>query len=234
MKVLICNNDIEKAEECKSLVNAFSEKNGIELSCRIFLNSVEAAAVNERFEIAIIEMDTEEINGKALGSILKLKMPYVKLIFTSSHIKDIDASFDVQAVRFLKRPYSKARFFAGLKEALRRLEEETVFFDLSDGDEKIMINKNSIEYIEIENRKTKVFTQGKTYYSNNSIHFWKEHLHSSKFISPHKSYLINVEYIEKYKRNNYIIMKNGARISVARAKSQAFNNSFNAYKNLML
>lgn len=234
MKILICNPDKKEAKRIENDVRAYSKANGMPLSLTVLHSPIDAAAAKQRFEVAIIEMEMEEIHGKTLGKILSANTPYTKLIYTSSDNEDIDFSFDLNAVRYFKRPYGRERFFAGLSEAIKRLENETVVFELIDGDERVIVNKNDIQYIEIENRKTKVITKDEAYFSGNSIRFWQEHIHSSAFICPHKSFLVNFEFIEKYKRNQYVIMKNGSTISIARGKGKDFHNAYVAYKNLML
>ena len=175
----------------------------------------------------------EDINGITLGKILTKSIPYIKLIYTSSQAKSLDDSFDVQAVRYYKRPFTQARFFAGLREAIRRVDDETICFDFKDDNSMIRVCKNEILYIEIQSRKTRVVTQTNTYFSRHSMTFWKEHLHSVKFLVPHNSFLVNFDYILKYKRNQFIIMANGDTISIARGKGSDFNGKYTAYKELM-
>ncbi len=234
MKVLICNPEESEAIKLQKQIETFSERAQITLETFVFLNPVDAAASKIRFDIAVIEAGMEDLSGITLGKILVTAIPYIKLIFTSSQSKNLDAAFDVNAVRFLKRPYSQARFLSGLKEAIRRVDSETICFDFKDGNDTVRVCKSSIMYIEIENRKTKIITEDNTYYSKNPMTYWKEHLHSVKFLSPHKSYLINTDYIEKYKRNQYVVMNGGSTISIARGKGALFHRSYTAYKSLML
>ncbi len=233
MKVLICNPDQKEAAHIEALVKAFGKKTLINLHTYIYDNPVDVAACGIRFDIAVIEVGMEEINGITLGKILTKSIPYIKLIYISSQAKSLDDSFDVQAVRYYKRPYTEARFFTGLKEAIKRVDSETVCFDFKDDGAKIRISKDEIIYIEIENRKTKVVTKKGTYYAGHSMTFWKEHLHSVKFLVPHNSFIINIDYIVKYKRNQFIVMSNGDTISISRAKGVPFNDRYEAYQALM-
>ena len=233
MKVLICNPDEKEAIKTEKFVKAFAKKAYINLDTFVFNNPVDVAACSIRFDIAIIEVGMEDINGITLGKILTKSIPYVKLIYTSSQAKALDDSFDVNAVRYYKRPYSEARFFAGLREAVRRVDSETICFDFKDDDAKVRVSKNEIIYIEIKNRKTRVVTETDTYFSSHSMTFWKEHLHSIRFLVPHNSFLINVDYVLKYKRNQYILMSNNDTVPISRAKGPTFNEQYTTYNNLM-
>lgn len=233
MKVLICNPDENEARKMEALVKAFCKKTYMNLEPIVFHSPVDVAACSIRFDIAIIEVGMEDINGITLGKILTKSIPYIKLIYTSSQAKSLDDSFDVQAVRYYKRPYTEARFFSGLREAIRRVDNETICFDFKDDGAKVRVCKDEIIYIEIENRKTRVVTRTNTYFSNHSMTFWKEHLHSVKFLIPHNSFLVNIDYILKYKRNQFIVMTNGDTISIARGKGPDFNVKYTAYKEFM-
>lgn len=234
MKVLICNPDEKTAEQTQQQIREFAKQMKVSLDTYVFSSPVDVAASDIRFELAVIEVGMEDINGITLGKILTKSIPYIKLIYTASQSKDLDNSFDMQAVRYLKRPYSGERFFAGLKEAIRRVNSETVCFDFKDDDTKVRVCKDEIMYIEILSRKTKIVTKTQTYYSSHSLSYWKEHLHSTKFLVPHNSYLVNIDYIGKYRRNQYVDMKNGDRISIARGKAAAFHQQYSAYQNSML
>lgn len=234
MKVLICNPDEEEAKRIEKEIKAFHEKTHIDLESYTVFDPVDAISAKDIFDIAVIEVEMEGINGIYLGRVLKKANPYIKLLFTSAVADGLDASLDILAVRFYKRPYSSERFYSGIMEAIKRLNNETIVFDLKDKNLSIRINKNEIIYIEIDQRKTKVVTSKNIYFSNHSMSFWKQHLRSFKFVVPHNSYLINLDYIEMYKRNCYIIMSNNTNISIARGKGADFHKKYNAYRDSII
>ena len=234
MKILICNSCQQELDETAALVKAFCEKTGAFLEVHTFQNPVDAAVCRIKFDIAVVDTETTEISGIALGKILQRTSPYIKLIFTASNWEALDAAFDVNAVRYLVKPYTDERFCRGLENAIYLVELETVCFDFRDEDGIQRINKNDILYVEIVERKTKIVTRGQTYYSRNPMSYWRDHLHSVQFLKPHKSYYVNANYIFRYKRNSHVVMLNGDTISVARSRGAAFHTAYTAYKKDLL
>lgn len=110
---------------------------------------------------------------------------------------------------FLKNQFDSKRFYDGLDNALKRIDNTTIKFFLKEDNASVRINANDIIYVEIEpigHRKTKIVTEEKTYISSNKIVFWEEHLISSLFVKTHKSYIINMEYITKYENTPCSLM----------------------------
>lgn len=57
------------------------------------------------------------------------------------------------------------------------------------------------------------------------MNFWKENLTSTIFISPHKSYIINFNYVTTYERD-YVILDEQYKVSIARNKQADFYQKF--------
>lgn len=87
------------------------------------------------------------------------------------------------------------------------------------------INAKDIIYIEIENRKTKIVTMQKVYQSAEHINFWRERLTGSVFISPHKSFIINFNFVTAYQRD-YVVLDGKYRIPIARTKQTSLHKQF--------
>ena len=223
MKVAICNPDEEQMNQLKQMVNAFSKENHIDFETFLFNNSYNVISSKIKYDIAVIDTGMKEIDGVTLARVLNRTTPYIKLIIISSQSKYLDDAFDLGAVRFFKRPFSKSRFFSGLAETVKRIDNETVKFDIKGNSEIIRIEKKDIIFIEIQGRKTKVITPSKVYTTNKTMKYWKEHLDVPRFSVPHHSYLVNSDYITEYKRNHYVVLNDTYVISIARAKAVNFH-----------
>jgi len=93
-------------------------------------------------------------------------------------------------------------------------------------DEIEYINKQDIIRCESLTGCTKVILSGsrKNIVSSYNIGVFKKMLDAPYFFSPHKSHLINIQYVQKYRREGVIIMKEVKKIGipVAKNKRQAF------------
>lgn len=230
MKFLICSSNENENSIILNAIEGFCKKNLLKNESRIFTNSLDAAVCRDNIDIAVIDIELTDLNGITLSKILKRSSPCLKLILLSSKLDRLDDAFDLEAVRYLTKPVDTERFNEGLAEALKRIKSDSVSVDLCDGGDKVVIQKSDILVVEIKNRKTRIATNGNIYYSRLPMRFWHEKLQTANFISPHKSFIINLDGVVKYKRNSSIIMHNGENIPIARSKGQAFNLKYNEYK----
>lgn len=82
-----------------------------------------------------------------------------------------------------------------------------------------------IIYFEGTSGYTKIhITNKKTLLSSNSIGHFNKLIKNKSFYLIHKSYLINLNYIEKYLNEGYVQLENNIKLQVARGKKQDFLN----------
>lgn len=71
-------------------------------------------------------------------------------------------------------------------------------------------------------RLTRVFTAGDTITSSYNIGEFCKLLCSYGFFSPHKSHLINLQYLRSYRIDGVIILRDGSHVPLARRRREAF------------
>ena len=204
MKIAICDDNLNIVDEVKNLLDEYALSKNLSLDISTFNNGQAVLESDERFNIAILDVEMPGCNGIELGKILREKNRHIVLMYITSHKKYLDEALNLNAARFFEKPIDSKRFYDGLDNALKRIDNTTIKFFLKEDNASVRINANDIIYVEIEpigHRKTKVVTEEKTYISSNKIAFWEEHLISSLFVKTHKSYIINMEYITKYENN---------------------------------
>ena len=97
-----------------------------------------------------------------------------------------------------------------------------------DGLEFVKISE--IIYFEGDNGYTRIhFTDRKSMLSSHSIGYFNKLLENQSFYLIHKSYLINLIYIEKYLNEGYVVLEDNIKLPVSRNRRQDF---FNRLKNI--
>lgn len=225
LKIVICDDDSKCINDILEHLNYFSIKNGIDFEQFVFSSSEDVINSNNNFDIAILDVEMKEINGIKLGDYLRQTNPHIILIFITAHKKYLDDALNLNAVRFFEKPIDSQRFYRGLKDSIERIDKSSVQFYLKDKKTIERINAQDIIFIEIENRRTRITTIKKVYHSSHHINFWKDTLNSSIFVSPHKSYIVNLNYITKYERDT-ITLNRTYKISIARNKQTSFYKCF--------
>lgn len=225
MRIAICDDEQIFIENIQKYLAYFSVKNSIIFEQSVFNSASEMLSCDKIFDIAILDVEMDNMNGLQLGEKLRQINPHIILIFITAHKKYLDDALNLNAVRFFEKPVDPQRFYRGLMDAVKRIDNSILEFYLRDGKTVEKINAQDIIYIEIEKRKTKIVTINKEYHSNHTLSYWEDKLKSSVFVSPHKSYIINMNFITEYERS-YVVMNNANTISISRSKQSDFYKCF--------
>lgn len=228
MKIAICDDEQIYIDNIVEHLNIFSAENNIDFEKSIFTSSADILASDIRFDIAVLDVEMDNINGIKLGSELRKRNPHIILIYVTAYRKYLDDALNLNAVRFFEKPLDPQRFYRGLRDAVKRIDNTSISFYLKDQELTERISAQDIIFVEIEKRKTKVVTHDKEYHSDHHISFWQDKLTSTIFISPHKSYIINFNYVTAYERN-YVILDERYKVNIARNKQADFYRKFMQY-----
>lgn len=207
MNIALCDDDsrfIDILE--KNLLTYFSEK-GISPNISRFLSGEELLKCQKSFDMFFLDVEMDRINGIEAGKELKRINPRCIIFIVTSYDNYLDDAFRIGASRFLQKPLDILRLYKALDDALERFSDEVVvFYDMKSGN-NIRININEIIFIEIERKKLKIVTVNGTFYSNEKIDFWKDKLLSASFVSPHSSYIANLNYSLIHTRRKLTLAK---------------------------
>ena len=225
MNIAVCDDNNRITDNVANHLEFFSKDTGTELRIYKYNNSAELIMADIRFDIAILDVEIDEINGLKLGEKLRERNPHTILIYITAYRKYLDDALNLNAVRFFEKPLDTRRFYKGLEEAIKRVDNSTIKFFLKDGKTTDTIAIQDIVYVEIEKRKSRVFTENKSYHSSEHISFWKEKLNSSFFAVPHKSFIVNLNYITSYERSK-ITLCGKYEVNVARNRQTKFREKF--------
>jgi|GEM_PF-1746045 len=229
MNILIFNPDAKEAQSLELQIKVLGEEKEKRLKTYYFADSANVLKSKIKFDIAVIEIGTENNNGVELGEALKSRFPYLKIIYLADNYDSLDKCIDIGVVRYFVRPLSDTRLNLGIMEAVKRLETETVTINLKSGFETNRIIIKNIIFVEIVNRKTKLVTVNGTYLSKHSLTYWRERLSDFGFVSTHISFLVNMNCITRYRRNKFVILNNKYEVPISRSRCSEFHKCYSDY-----
>lgn len=225
MKVVICDDNLNIAEEVKRLLEEYSAAKSVDFEIFTFDNGQAVLDSDGGYNIAVLDVEMPNIDGIALGEALRRRNKQIVLIYLTAHSQYLDSALNLNAARFFEKPIDKARFFNGIDNALERIDNSSISFYIRDDKSQVRITAESIVYIEIAHRKTKIVTDDREYYTTHSLDYFKDRLISSVFAQPHKSYIVNMNRISAYERAE-IELDDKYKIPVSRSKQTAFHTAF--------
>ena len=173
------------------LVGDFS--NAIEAKNCITVNSV---------DLVLLDIEMPVINGFDFIDGLKLKP---QIIFITAKAEYALKAFDYDATDYLQKPLALERFNSSIKRALdlqqlkrENHEEEGEHIFIKSNLKKLKIFINKIKWIEAYGDYIKVVTEEDTNLVLSTMKAFEKDLPAGKFIRVHKSYIINIEKVERF------------------------------------
>lgn len=169
-----------------------------------FSNAIEAKSCMSIHNVDLIFLDIEMpiINGFDFLDGLKIKP---QIIFITSKADYAVKAFDYDATDYLQKPISVERFDAAVKRALdmHRLrteghEEEGDYIFIKSNLKKLKIFTSKIKWIEAFGDYVKVVTEEDSNLVLSTMKSFEQDLSKEKFLRVHKSYIVNIDKIERF------------------------------------
>lgn len=230
MQIAICDDEKNIRELIGNKVKNLYPKAEV---C-FFQTGEELLLSNRLIDILFLDIQMAGINGMETARKLRKTKKKMILIFVTV-IKDyVFQAFDVGAFHYLVKPIDDTKFANVLHKAVEQLCFETL--EKNEAKEKYMMVKNGgihvkvllddIIYAEVFNRKVVIHKKDADieYYGKMSD---LEKVAGKAFFRPHRSYLINFKYVEKYNATT-IYLEKGTAI-MAKKKYSEFVKSYMKY-----
>lgn len=218
-RIAICEDDLAQLKYLKVCIeNIFEE---IEAQVELFtFNSGKEMLKNNLDEIDIFFLDIqmEELNGMDVAKILRKNNNDAEIIFVTAIVDYIQEGYKVRAYRYLLKPIKiedlKENLLSCIKDISKK-RDDYVLLKIKGGVHKIPVDK--IAYIEVIGRDIIVHTaEGDIYTTKNSMDNIEKSLKQYNFFRCHKSYLINIDYVQTIQKTTAIV--NGEEVPISRRR----------------
>ena len=203
MKIAIVDDERPARSELRYLLNQCRPDWEIAeaSSCEEMLSLMEA----EDPEGAFVDIQLGDMNGTTLASMLRNKNPELALVFATAYQEYAIKAFELGALDYLLKPYAMEQVERAVRrieehvvEKRKRREEEFPKITVTEATGVEVINISDIIYISTEERGCKIHLAGRSFFQNQSLNYYEERLSPHHFFRIYKSYLINLDYIEKF------------------------------------
>ena len=199
--------------------------------CANGFEAVKAVSVHDP-DVLFLDIQMPKLDGFEVLSLLD-KSPAV--VFVTAHDEYALRAFEVLALDYLLKPYSEERFRAVLQRVKARERSATVGSLASSlrskplqrvvvrGDDGTIdvIPAARIDYVEADDDAIAIVTAGRKLRKQQPIGEIASELDPDRFVRIHRSYLLNIDRIEKIelyaKDSRVAILRDGTRLPVSRS-----------------
>lgn len=202
----------------------------------------DAVVVTNTCKPELIFLDINLTDGNAFDFLEQTEYLDFKIIFITAYEEYALKALKIGAVDYLLKPVDIKDLEVALqkieqmplaeqKEQVSKVKEvwrnEDSKLILSLHDSFQVVNLNELMFCESDNGYTTFFcSDGKKYLVSKTLKEFEEQLTKSHFIRPHQSFIVNLNFIDKYEKSGVIYLKNGKKIPVSSRKKEHFVNTF--------
>lgn len=228
MKILICDDEIEYVNRLKIHIDEYMKRKRISYEIVTECNPQKIMENNDVYQLAFLDIQMNEINGISLAKKLKERNSKVIVFFVTSFNEYIDDAMDLQAFRYFDKPFIPERLYSGLDKAMEYIDNSYVDVFVAGSNDSFRVIIDDIKYIKYENRKTQMVTNSGTFITKQPFSYWCENISNSFFYRVHKSFFVNLHYVDYYKYKE-IILLDKTKISIAPRRQADFRKFWFLY-----
>lgn len=230
--IAICDDSKQERQILAALFKRYQELHATPLQIHIFQNGfslLDAIDQGKRFDITILDILMLGENGIEIARNIRASGTDTEIIFLTSSPEYAVDSYEVKAQNYLLKPVTEEKFFASIDSILAELDEkDTASFIIYTTEKQYSrIRVSSLVYGEVTHRTITLHLADQTMIS--AIMTFTEFLDILKaypdFIYPHRSYAVNMHYIQ-YVTKSDIILTDGQKIPLSRNNYTKISEQF--------
>ena len=228
LRFILCDDDEVQLDEIAGFIRQWADTNKINVEISQFTSG---KAVLEQFQpqrndIVICDIMMPDMDGLTLANSLRSLRPDFHIIFMSSSKDFALQAYDAHPYGYLVKPCSYEAFSALLGNLMQKVRMHTL--SVYSGHETYKLPITDISFVEATNRQT-VFNMkdGRSIATRDTLASIQDVLLKyPAFFKPHRSYIINLQYVEHF-NSKEISMKNSAcLIPIARGLDKEFKEKY--------
>ena len=230
--IAICDDSKQERQILAALFKRYQELHATPLQIHIFQNGfslLDAIDQGKRFDITILDILMPGENGIEIARNIRASGTDTEIIFLTSSPEYAVDSYEVKAQNYLLKPVTEEKFFASINCILAELDEkDTASFIIYTTEKQYSrIRVSSLVYGEVTHRTITLHLADQTMIS--AVMTFTEFQDILKaypdFIYPHRSYAVNMNYIQ-YVTKSDIILTDGQKIPLSRNNYTKISEQF--------
>ena len=222
LSIAVCDDEVIECCSMAGKIKEILEEMKIPCIIRQFRSGRELLQASESFDIVFLDIIMCDLDGMKTAQLFREKAFDKILIFMSSSREFVFDAYDVEAFQYLLKPVDDKKLKNVLQKAIKKTESRPQeFIIVSRERQRKKLFLDDIYYFEIRGRIVDVHgTEGIfTFYEQ--IGELENKLRDKGFFRCHKSYLINLRYVDGYNRQD-VILDNGEKIMIAKRRYEEF------------
>lgn len=227
MLIATCDDEIIYCNQVEELLIKLGKSIGIEIQCHKYCSGEELLKSDfNQYDIIFLDVDIITKNGIKVAEIIRETNQQVEIVFLTALPQYASDGYRVRAYRYLHKPLEYGTLEFELKDLLLKLHDyKKDKLVLIRDRKKYTLNIMDILYIEASDHYLIYYCVDRNISVAGTLKQIEMDLPEHLFFRVHKSFLVNLHYIENVKSKE-IIMRNQKVIPIARRKTEKLRNKY--------
>lgn len=225
INIAICDDDIIITDQMQEIITQYKTERNEEIGCDIYHNGESLISEEKEYDIIFLDIKMDKLDGIETAKRLRKKDKTVEIIYLTGYGGLTREALSVHAFEYLEKPVTREQIYSQLDEVLekilrKKLNEEYKYHivTFNAGKNSIRLPIDDIYYFERVDRKLKAVTKKGNFMLSETITSIEEKLHQYDFVTPHQSFVVNINNMKDYVKDE-IIMLNCDIIPVAQKRA---------------
>ena len=214
VKITICDDNKTFTKAMRKKIRAILDSNGIAAEIHIFncaKQLPEALIASCDVFFLDIDFDKKPYNGIDIAKSIRRVRQDSVIVFVTNFIEYAPEGYEVQAFRYLLKKDIRTKLELCLLDAIGKMQTEQASLAINISGKICRLPLYDILYIEAQSHAAVIYAKGKDRESIKSYKFYaslsnlEEQLASQGFLRIQKSYLVNMNHLEKLQCNQAVL-----------------------------
>lgn len=218
-RIAVCDDNDAVCSAIENIIDDFFKTEKIHYEIDSFQSGEELLKeLNDHVKYDLIYLDIElaQLNGVAVGRYIRENLldDYTQIAFISAKSSYALELFQIRPIHFLVKPFTPRQVIGVLEKAMELQGRQIKIFSYKTGKVENRIPYKDIMYFSSETKKINIHTRSRkdTFYGKLS----ELNLPSTEFIQIHKSFIINKQYVKRFKFD-CVLLSNDEELPISRA-----------------
>lgn len=236
LQIAVCDDNIDELSNMAQLISQYRASKHLNCEYAAFANGfdlISALEKGKRFDIYCLDIIMPGFTGIDVAKEIRTFDKTAPILFFTSSTEFALESYSVKAINYILKPITKEKLFFIFDEMLEQIKvekkDDAIIVKSNEGIQKILIS--NLVFAEVMGRK--VFyhlLSGKAIECTESFsHVCDNLLKYRRFIKTHRSYIVNMQYIDTIE-DHQVILQTFSSVPIAQGKAREIKQKYLPYQ----
>lgn len=232
MRIVFCDDELHSLLTVRQAVeDFFSREESLQPEYAQYQRGEDLLRQEQTVDIAFLDVQMPDISGIELGRQLKARNPFIKIFIVTAYPDYLDDAMGAQVFRYLSKPVDQNRLRTNLREAVRQYHLDTRSYPIVTEDGVVMCRAEQLMAVEAAQKRVLIHTVDGLLIAKEPMEHWKATLTLPCFYQTHRSFLINMRFVNAIHRDKVILRHENRQLEayLTRRRYSHFKDCFLQY-----